>query len=91
MGRQGNKYEQTVAFVLIAFEREPTGQLKQLEQVYLQEDFELPISKKRYKATLKNVEVYIQEYRELHPSVKSIRLDRISHIKVYDCETTSPP
>lgn len=77
MSRQGNKYEQTVAFVLHAF----CGD-EYIEEVCLQEDFQLPISKKIYKATLKNVDKFIEEYLQLNTSITSIRLDRISHIKI---------
>lgn len=83
MGRQGNKYEQTVAFVVIPFV-EQDGELVERTPIYLQDEFELPVSKKTYKATLKNVDVFITEYMEANPEVQSVRLDRISHIRVYE-------
>lgn len=83
MGRQGNKYEQTVAFVVIPFVKQD-DELTEGKPLYLQDEFELPVSKKVYKATLKNVDVFITEYLEANPEVQSVRLDRISHIKI--CE-----
>lgn len=84
MSRQGNKYEQTVAFCLVPYEEDSEGQLVQVgEQLFLQEEFVLPISKKKYKATLKNVDVFVEEYLKLHTNIASIRLDRISHVKIY--------
>lgn len=83
MGRQGNKYEQTVAFVVIPFVKQE-GELAESAPIYLQDEFELPVSKKTYKATLKNVDVFITEYMEANPEVQSVRLDRISHIRVYE-------
>ncbi len=83
MGRQGNKYEPTVAFILIVF-KEKDGKLIKTEEIYLQEECILPISKKVYKTTLKNIEVYIEEFFQANLEVKSIRLDRISHIKIYE-------
>lgn len=83
MGRQGNRYEQTVAFIVIVFVEEE-GSLVEKERLYLQEEFELPISKKRYKSTLKNVEVFIEEYMQVNYEIKTIRLDRISHVNIYE-------
>lgn len=95
MGRQGNKYEPTVAFIVIAFGKVPEEDfvvdedadpeaIVERHRFYLQDDFELPISKKIYKATLKNVEVFVDEFMQAHPDIESVRLDRISHIKVYE-------
>jgi hypothetical protein len=83
MSRQGNKYEPTVAFILIVF-KEKEGKLIKTEEIYLQEECILPISQKVYKTTLKNIEVYTKEYFQANPEVKSIRLDRISHIKILE-------
>lgn len=93
MGRQGSKYEQTVAFVVVAFGKVPDhdsslsdgpDEVVERARIYLQDEFELPISKKIYKATLKNVEVFVSEYMEANPDIESVRLDRISHIKIYE-------
>lgn len=84
MSRQGNKYEKTVAFVVIPFIESEGRMIQESDRIYLQEEFELPVSKRKYKATLKNVEVFIEEYLQIHSEVISIRLDRISHIKVYE-------
>ena len=81
MGRQGNIYEKTVAFILIPYIKEGED-LQSLPQIFLQESFSLPFSKKIYKATRKNISLYIKEYLELNPKVKCIRIDRISHIDV---------
>lgn len=79
MARQGNKYEQTVAFILVLYR---DGQKE--EQIYLQDEMTLPISKKVYKTTYKNVDVYIKELLQSDLTIKTIRLDRISHIKIYE-------
>lgn len=86
MGRQGNKYEPTVAFIVIPFTKNEEGELEVQDQIHLQDEFELPVTKKIYKTTLKNVEVFIQEFLEAHPDVVSIRLDRISHCNIYNRE-----
>lgn len=86
MGRQGNKYEPTVAFIVVAFGKTPEshGEAVEIERIYLQDEFVLPISQKTYKSTLKNVEVYVEELMESRKDISSIRLDRISHIKIYE-------
>lgn len=84
MGRQGNKYEQTTAFIIIPFIEDQEGQLTECEHIYLQDTFILPISKKTYKVTLKNVDVFIKEFLEDNPTIDCVRLDRISHVKIYE-------
>jgi len=78
MSRQGNKYERTVAFSLIIF-RGDSG----VEKICLQDEMVLPLSKKQHAVTLKNVEVYVEELIVSDTTITSIRLDRISHIKIY--------
>jgi hypothetical protein len=80
MSRQGDKYEKTVAFVVNVFLEAGEN----YEQFHLQEKMELPISKKIYRVTAKNVDVYIDELMKSRPEIKSVRLDRISHVKIYE-------
>ena len=77
MSRQGNKYERTVAFSLIVFRGAET------EKICLQDEMVLPVSKKQHAVTLKNVEVYIEELISSDQTITAVRLDRISHIKIY--------
>ena len=77
MSRQGNKYERTVAFSLIVFRGSET------EKICLQDEMILPVSKKQHAVTLKNVEVYIEELISSDQKITAVRLDRISHIKIY--------
>lgn len=79
MSRQGEKYERTVAFVVNIWR---DG--KDVDQIHLQQEMVLPLSQKTYKVTLKNVEVYIEELCKLDSLITSIRLDRISHVKIYN-------
>ena len=78
MSRQGDKYERTVAFAINVFRG------NHIEQLHVQEVMTLPVSKKEYKVTLKNVEVYIEELLQADKTITSIRLDRISHVKIYN-------
>lgn len=77
MSRQGNKYERTVAFSLVIFRNE------EVEKLYLQGEMILPVSKKSHAVTLKNVEGYVEELLSSDSTITAIRLDRISHVKIY--------
>ena len=73
MSRQGNHYEPTVAFWLHVYKDS-----KKPENIFLQKQMTLPTSKKHYKVTVKNVQVYCQELLQADSTVTRIEIDRIS-------------
>ena len=75
MSRQGNHYEPTVAFWLHVYSND-----KLVDDIFLQEKMVLPVSKKVYKITAKNLQVYCQELLKARPEVTRIEIDRISFV-----------
>jgi DNA-binding GntR family transcriptional regulator len=83
MSRQGDHYEPTIAFWLHVYDKD-----KQLvDDIFLQEKMILPVSKKEYKITAKNLQVYCQELLQVKPEVVRIEIDRISFVGVLDRST----
>lgn len=69
-------YEPTIAFNLwVLRDGEEKVTLK-----YIADHLLLPKSKKRYKLTLKNLKVFIDELMDLDKSIKQIQIDRITSV-----------
>lgn len=45
---------------------------------------ELPLSKKKYKTTLKNVKVYISELLQLDTTITRVEIERATHIGSFE-------
>lgn len=72
MSRQGNHYEKTIAFALHVFRGD------EAENIILEKRMTLPVSKKEYKVTAKNVQIYCKELFQSDLNIKRIEIDRIS-------------
>ena len=56
------------------------GQEKPELKYITEEEILLPKTKKKYKLTLKNLKVYIEELMELDSTIKEVQIDRISSV-----------
>jgi len=69
-------YEPLVGFNLwVVIEDEEKPKL-----VFLTKELILPKSKKKYKLTLKNLKVYIQELMDINPAINEVQIDRINSV-----------
>lgn len=78
-------YEPIVGFDLWITRSSQEGENK-TSRLTLATEMILPISKKTYKVTLKNVKTYVQELHELDPTILNIHIYRISAVGVYNFE-----
>ena len=75
------KYERNACFYIWIYRDEQTPSLIPLPK----SDFlELPLSRKEYKTTLKNVKVYINELLQLDSTISRVEIERATHIGSFE-------
>lgn len=87
MSTKNRKYEPIVGFDLWITRSNKSEKIT--SRLTLATEMELPISKKKYKVTLKNVKTYVEELHELDPTILNIHIYRISAVGVYNFEEGS--
>jgi hypothetical protein len=68
-------YERTVAFQLWIKSKDNT-----VQRVALQRIMTLPLTGKRYKVTLKNIKIYVQELMEQDSDIIEVQIDRVASV-----------
>ena len=82
---KSRKYEQTIGFDLWITHRHKSKTIRRT----LVKKMELPISKKFYVVTLKNVKTYIHELQQSDASIIKVQIYRITFVGTYNFDTAN--
>jgi len=72
------RYERNACFHLWIYKQGVSQ--PQLEIKPISQGLDLPISKKHYKVTLKNIKTYLTELLETDSTIEKIEIERASHV-----------
>jgi len=80
-----NEYNRLIAYVLWIVRNDSSKP----ERVIIQrkQGLWLPLSKKKYKLTLRNLRLYLDELKQYDPSIVEVCIDKISRIGIIQWRT----
>lgn len=81
MKESNRKYERNACFYLWLYRKDKDPQL---QVVPISSELLLPISKKTYKVTLKNIKSYLSEILQRDDSITKVEIERATHVGSFE-------
>jgi len=85
MNSNSRRYERNACFYLWIY-REGFAE-PQLKPIPSNESLTLPVSKKSYKVTLKNIKAYLAELLQVDDTITKVEIERATHVGSYERES----